>query len=84
VGNVLPPLGLLMMSRKSDLLREFPINKLPILAMISRWKMLENTEWSAKIKRSGFLQEPESASLFQCRMQKIAMLNFCAPKLSIY
>ena len=46
--------------------------------------MLENTAWSAKIKRSGFLQEPEFASFFQRRMQKIAMLNFCAPKLSIY
>ncbi|MDM8554809.1 hypothetical protein QUF75_08780 [Desulfococcaceae bacterium HSG7] len=46
--------------------------------------MLENTAWSAKIKRSGFLQKPESASLFQRWMQKIAMLNFCAPELSIY
>ena len=46
--------------------------------------MLENTAWSAKIKRSGFLQEPESASLFWHRMQKIAMLNFCAPEFSIY
>ncbi|MDM8540696.1 hypothetical protein QUF90_06375 [Desulfococcaceae bacterium HSG9] len=46
--------------------------------------MLENTAWGAKIKRSGFLHEPESASLFQCRMQKIAMPNFCAPELSIY
>ncbi|MDM8540095.1 hypothetical protein QUF90_03310 [Desulfococcaceae bacterium HSG9] len=46
--------------------------------------MLENTTWSAKIKRSGFLHEPEFPSFFQCRMQKIAMLNFCAPELSIY
>ncbi|MDM8541925.1 hypothetical protein QUF90_12630 [Desulfococcaceae bacterium HSG9] len=46
--------------------------------------MLENTAWSAKIKRSGFLQEPEFANFFQRPMQKIAMLNFCAPKLSIY
>ena len=46
--------------------------------------MLENTAWSAKIKRSDFLQEPESASLFQYRMLKIAMLDFCAPELSIY
>jgi len=46
--------------------------------------MLENTAWSAKIKRSGFLQEPEFSNFFQCRMQKIAALNFCAPGLSIY
>ncbi|MDM8544527.1 hypothetical protein QUF90_25905 [Desulfococcaceae bacterium HSG9] len=45
--------------------------------------MPENTTWSAKIKRSGFLPEPESASFVQCRMQKIASLNFCAPELSI-
>jgi len=53
-------------------------------AIISRCKMLENTAWSAKIKRSGFLHEPESASFFQHQMQKIAVLNFCAPELSIY
>ncbi|MDM8541899.1 hypothetical protein QUF75_04345 [Desulfococcaceae bacterium HSG7] len=47
-------------------------------------KCPENTVWSAKIKRSGFLPEPESVSLSGCRMQKIAALNFCAPKLSIY
>jgi hypothetical protein len=46
--------------------------------------MLENTAWSAKIKHSDFLQEPEFESLFHCRMQKIAVLNFCAPELSIY
>ena len=46
--------------------------------------MLENTAWSAKIKRSGFLHKPESASFFQRRMQKIAVLDFCAPELSIY
>jgi len=46
--------------------------------------MLKNTTWSAKIKRNGFLHEPEFASLFQRRMQKIAMLDFCAPKFSIY
>ncbi|MDM8556707.1 hypothetical protein QUF75_18430 [Desulfococcaceae bacterium HSG7] len=46
--------------------------------------MPENTNGSAKIKRSGFLLEIESVSLFRHRMQKIATLNFCAPELSIY
>jgi len=32
------------------------------LGTISRWKMPENTTWSAKIKRSGFLHAPESAA----------------------
>ncbi|MDM8553972.1 hypothetical protein QUF75_04505 [Desulfococcaceae bacterium HSG7] len=46
--------------------------------------MPENMVWSAKIKRSGFLPAPESTSLRGGRMLKIAALNFCAPKLSIY
>ncbi|MDM8540433.1 hypothetical protein QUF90_05040 [Desulfococcaceae bacterium HSG9] len=46
--------------------------------------MPENMAWSAKIKRNGFLPAPESASLRWNRMLKIATLNFCTPKLSIY
>ncbi|MDM8540320.1 hypothetical protein QUF90_04465 [Desulfococcaceae bacterium HSG9] len=46
--------------------------------------MPENTVWSAKIKRSGFLPAPESTSLRGCRMLKIVALNFCASEFSIY
>ena len=54
-------------------------------AIISRWKIPENTAWSTKIKHSGFLPAPESAGLRGWyRMQKIVALNFCAPELSIY
>ncbi|MDM8539549.1 hypothetical protein QUF90_00540 [Desulfococcaceae bacterium HSG9] len=46
--------------------------------------MPENTVWSAKIKRRGFLPTPESASIRGCRMLKIVTLNFCTPEFSIY
>ncbi|MDM8543422.1 hypothetical protein QUF90_20300 [Desulfococcaceae bacterium HSG9] len=53
-------------------------------SILSRWKIPENTVWSAKIKRSGFLPTPESKILRGCWMQKIVALNFCTPELSIY
>jgi hypothetical protein len=47
--------------------------------------MSENTAWSAKIKRSGFLPAPESSSLrVELDAKKIVVLNFCTLKLSIY
>ncbi|MDM8540530.1 hypothetical protein QUF90_05530 [Desulfococcaceae bacterium HSG9] len=44
--------------------------------------MPENMAWSAKIKRSGFLPTLNPQP-FRVAMQKIAMLNFCAPEFSI-
>jgi len=32
------------------------------IGILNRWKMPENTTWSAKIKRSGFLPASESAA----------------------
>ncbi|MDM8540268.1 hypothetical protein QUF90_04205 [Desulfococcaceae bacterium HSG9] len=55
-----------------------------VTVIISRWKIPENTAGSAKIKRSGFLPASESVSLSGCRMQKNAVLSFCAPELSNY
>jgi hypothetical protein len=41
--------------------------------------MPENTAWSAKIKRSGFLLAYKSVGISMFRMLKIAALNFCTP-----
>ncbi|MDM8556928.1 hypothetical protein QUF75_19550 [Desulfococcaceae bacterium HSG7] len=46
--------------------------------------MPENTAWSAKIKHSGFLPPLNPPASGWNQMQKIAVLNFCTPELSIY
>ncbi|MDM8556142.1 hypothetical protein QUF75_15565 [Desulfococcaceae bacterium HSG7] len=46
--------------------------------------MPENTAWSAKIKRGGFLPALNPQASGRNRMLKITALNLCIPKLSIY